>query len=310
MACRRGFPLLRKRYVTMSALSFDAERETKKIEEFISDFVRGRNVSGIVHGLSGGVDSAVVALLVQRALGTDRQFVLLLPERDSSESGVTDAKAMCERFGIEYKLLNITQPLEHLGTYSSAPSKLAKFGGGMRFAVKAFPFLSKKGYISNLKGSDSRQFREFIAFYRIKHRMRMVVIYHEAEKRGMAVASCANRTEFEVGFFVKYGDDSGDIAPIKHLYKTQVFALARYLGVPREIIEKKPSPDLFAQVADEEIMGVGYETVDSILALMAEGLGEDEIAERLSIKSSEVRFVSEMKIESEELRTPPASLLG
>ena len=135
------------------------------------------------------------------------------------------------------------------------------------------------------------------------------MIFHEAERLNMLAASCANRTEFEVGFFVKYGDDSGDIAPIKHLYKTQVFQLAEYLGVPDAIIDKKPSPDLFAGIADEEIMGIDYGTLDSILYCISSGDTLEDIVNKLNVSEKKVRFVFDAVEASEPLRSFPVSLL-
>jgi len=267
-------------------LKIDCRSEEKRIADFIADYVSRSGKDGLLHGLSGGIDSAVVALSALKALGKDNLLVLLLPERDSSKESVRDARELCEKFGIRYKLIDLEPALKELGCYETASSRIAP-----------------------IEGKGGRRFNEFVAFYRIKHRLRMITIYHEAEKLNMATASCANRTEFEVGFFVKYGDDSGDIAPIKHLYKTQVSQLAEHLGVTEAIIKKRPSPDLFAGMADEDIMGIDYETLDSILFLLGKGVGDEELIGRLGVDEKTVKFVREMMEVSEPLRSRPASLL-
>jgi len=291
-------------------LEIDCESEAKRIEDFISEVVRNSGKDGLVLGLSGGLDSSVVAVLAMNALGNENVLALLMPERDSSNESVDDALLLCDRFGIKHELIDLEPALRELRCYDNMPSKLIRLRGGARYAVKAFPALAQKGYLSSLKGEGHREFREFIAFYRIKHRLRMVMIFHEAERLNMLATSCANRTEFEVGFFVKYGDDSGDIAPIKHLYKTQVFQLAEYLGIPEVIINKKPSPDLFAGIADEEIMGIDYRTLDSILSCISLGETLDAIVEKLNVSEKKVQFVFDAIEASEPLRSFPVSLPG
>ena len=171
------------------------------------------------------------------------------------------------------------------------------------------PGLARKGYIRNLSGGGGRRFREFVAFYRIKHRLRMIAVYREAEEKGLVAASCANRTEFEVGFFVRYGDDAGDIAPIKHLYKTQVIGLGREIGVPDRIIEKAPSPDLFSGMKDEEIMGMRYSEIDPILWCLAHGMRDAQIEERTGSSRSSIEYIRKITELSAHLREPPADLM-
>lgn len=142
----------------------------------------------------------------------------------------------------------------------------------------------------------------------MKHRLRMIVLYREAERRDLLVMSCANRTEFETGFFVRYGDDSGDIAPIKHLYKTQVFELGAYLGLPEKILEKAPSPDLFAGMKDEEIMGMRYSELDSILWCLDRGLTDEEAMDKTGSDRKAVEYVNEIRTRSRWFREPPSTL--
>lgn len=288
-------------------LEIDAAAESKRIMEFISRFVEERGASGVALGLSGGLDSAVVAALCVRAISKERVHALLLPERDSSPESVADAKALSEQLGIEHRVFDMTAALTELGCYERAASDVTKFGGGTRAAVRIFPGLARKGYLTHIKGGGGTQFRQFLAFHRIKHRLRMVTVYREAEERNLTVATCANRTEYETGFFVRYGDDSGDFAPIKHLYKTQVFMLGRYLGLPESILDKQPSPDLFSGMKDEEIMGISYEVLDTVLWGLASGLDGKGIEERFGIDRKTTGYVLEMRTLSERMREPPAT---
>jgi NAD+ synthase len=283
--------------------------EAERICSFIHEFVRKRGAAGVVLGLSGGLDSSVVAALCARALTPGRVYALLLPERDSSPESVEDARRHAKMLGIEHDVQDLTSALSELKCYESGASDLVRFRGGTRTAVKLFPNLARKGFIANLDGGGGKQFQEFLAFHRIKHRLRMVAVYREAERRNMVAASCANRTEFETGFFVRYGDDAGDIAPIKHLFKTQVFGIGRELGLPEEILKKKPSPDLFAGMKDEEVMGISYSELDGILYGLSKGMTDEAIVKDFDVHSKTIKYVKEIKKHSDRLRTPPVSLL-
>jgi NAD+ synthase len=290
-------------------LQIDCDKETGRIVSFIFDFVSRNFYDGVVLGLSGGIDSALAAALCAKALSPAKVKALVLPERDSSPESEDDAKLCAEQIGIEYRVENLSEALESLGCYRSAASALARLKGPAHAAFRLFPDASRKGYIASLRGSGSRQFREFVAFYRMKHRLRLVSLCREAEEGNLAVVSCANRTEFETGFFVRYGDDSGDLAPLKHLYKMQVFQMGEQLRLPERIVKKKPSPDLFAGVKDEEIMGISYEELDAILVLLASGLDDDAIVRRGHVDRESIQFAREIKALSQKLRDAPASLL-
>ncbi|MBC7325099.1 MAG: NAD(+) synthase, partial [Moorella sp. (in: Bacteria)] len=159
---------------------------------------------------------------------------------------------------------------------------------GMAGLGKAKPFLL------TMEGGQAEIIRQAIAFYRIKHRLRMVVLYRYAEENGLLVAGCLNRTEYLTGFFVRYGDSAADLAPILPLYKTQVRRLAEYLGVPKTIIEKPPTPDLIPGITDEIALGVSYATLDLILAGLEEGLAPDALAEKLSVPPETVSHVERL----------------
>jgi len=290
-------------------IKIDPVQETDKIASFISSFVEERGANGVALGLSGGLDSSVVAALCAKALSPDQVSALILPERDSSPESVEDARFHAEKLGIRYRILDLTPSLRELGCYIGDVSELVKLGGGARAAVRFFPGLARKGYLTNLAGSGGKKVQEFLAFHRIKHRLRMVSIYREAEEHNLAVASCANRTEFEIGFFVRYGDDAGDFAPVKHLYKSQVFILGAFLEVPEKILQKKPSPDLFAGMKDEEIMGISYGELDSILWCLSHGLNDEEIEQTVQTKKKSISYVREIISQSGRLREAPASLL-
>lgn len=292
----------------ISELTIDPEPVAGRIERFISEAFSERRASGIVLGLSGGLDSSVVAALSVRSLGSDRVLALIMPERDSSEESAEDARLHAEQLGIERIVEDLTGALRDIGCYDSGASDLVRLRKGVRIAINLLPGAARKGFLTNLDGTGGQQFQRFLAFYRMKHRLRMIVLYREADKRNMLVMSCANRTELETGLFVRYGDDSGDMAPIKHLYKTQVFELGRYIGLPAKILEKPPSPDLFSGMKDEEILGIGYSELDSILWCLSRGLTDEEVMDKTGSNRKAIEFVKEIRIRSKWLREPPSSL--
>jgi len=290
-------------------LDIDCERESSRIAALVSDSVARRHADGVVVGLSGGIDSALVAAISAQALGPSHVHALALPERDSSPESATDARDLAKALGIDFRVEEITAALAALGCYSSAVSQVGKAQGLVRAAIRLLPAVSRKSFLAHLGGEGGERFHEFIAFYCMKHRVRLVALCREAEAKNLLVTSCVNRSESETGFFVRYGDDSGDVAPIAHLFKTQVFRLGEWLGLPEIILKKRPTPDLFGAVADEEIMGISYGDLDTILALIDAKLGDEAIACRTKLKPEAIEFVREVKAASQTFRDPPAALL-
>ncbi|MBI9106687.1 MAG: NAD(+) synthase [Spirochaetales bacterium] len=235
----------------------------------IVDFIRAKTeqygFKGAIIGISGGIDSAVVGKLLVDALGRERVFGLLLPERDSSKTTVADSKLVCSYLGIDYALKSITPLVRKLGVYRmKPPARLFPRKIQENYARSVWE-KNEDPYINDLKTSGGDAYRKNLAYYRTKHRFRMIRMYFEAEKRRYAVIGTTNLTEHLTGFYIKWGDDSSDIEPIMHLYKTEVFKLAEELGIPGKIINKKPSPDVAPGITDEYALGMSYENLDRIL---------------------------------------------
>lgn len=237
----------------------------EKIKKFIKTNIEKYMFNGAIIGISGGLDSAVVGKLLVDSIGRDKVYGLILPERDSSPQTVDDAKLVCDYLGIEYKIINITGILRKLGVYSLKPPAFP-FPKSVQ-SIYSRNIWKKEGnpFIQDLTTQGNEKFLEALAYYRTKPRIRSTVLYFEAEKRNYAVIGCTNKTEYTIGFYTKWGDEACDIEPIRHLYKTEVFELAKKLNIPQKIIDKKPSPDIAPGITDEFALGIDYAELDRIL---------------------------------------------
>ena len=288
---------------TKDVLAIDAE----KVADQITDFIRGQVKNnfrrrGIVIGLSGGIDSAVAAALSVRALGRERVHSLLLPERDSNpvsrEYGMLAAKSL----GITCEEVDITPVLECYGVYAKRDAIVRHYfpdvASGYKFRITLPQDLLDRDrlnvYHLEVLGADGTvrtarlshdDFLGMVAANDIKQRTRMTQLYHEAERRYFIVCGTTNLPEALQGFYVKYGDGGVDIEPLQPLYKNQVFQLARCLGVPKEIIDRTPSPDTYSYVvSDQEFyFCLPYEIVDLVLYAMEHKVPKEQVAAALGL---------------------------
>ena len=288
-----------------NTLKINSKKVCDKIEFFIKEKVKELNRQGIVIGLSGGIDSAVVAYLSVRAVGKENVLALLMPERDSSPDSIKDAKLVAKNLGIETKVIDLKKPLASLGVYNTITAKFLKKGFVVRGLYKGFEKISGNPFYKGLEGTENKYLAQGNAFYRIKHRLRMITLYYYSEQKNYLVAGCCNKTEFLTGFFVKYGDSAADIMPIKQLYKTQVRQIADYLKVPEKIIKKAPSPDLIPGIVDEFALGIDYERLDIILYGLENKMSFKEIAKQLNVTEKKVKYFNEIIKKSKHMRELP-----
>jgi NAD+ synthase len=255
------------------------EQAIGEIVDFLRQAIARYGFQGVALGVSGGLDSAVAGKLAVEALGPQAVFGLLLPERDSARDTVRDSRLVCRYLGIRYRLRPITGLLRRTGIYRWVPpAGLFPRRVRERYTLRRFRQDTREdGYLQDLLSQGDERFLQGLAYYRIKHRVRTALLYLEAERRGYAVLGTTNRTEWATGFCVKWGDDARDLEPLLHLYKTEVFHLARELGVPAPILRKAPSPDVVPGITDELALGIPYADLDRILGKI--DAGEDLGAE-------------------------------
>lgn len=295
--------------LTPEQLQIDAERVSQELEGFVRTSVGNFKREGVIVGLSGGLDSSVVVALSVAALGQDKVMGLIMPERDSSRQSERDARRLAEGLGIRVERVELTPILEEMGIYRHIPRRFfanRKIAGpAIKASYKLYTMLTgERPLLSGLEGTNSGLIRRANAYYRMKHRLRMVILYSYAEHENLLVMGTANKTEFLTGFFVKYGDSAADIMPLQSLYKTQVKQLARFLNIPKKIINKAPSPDLIPGITDEFALGITYEKLDLILLGLERNMETKEIT-KIGIKPKTIEYVKELIRRSEHMRSSP-----
>ena len=284
-----------------------AESEAHRIEQFLRQTLNDEKKNGFVIGVSGGLDSAVVLKLLVRAVGKENVLGLILPERDTEKKSTTLARSLLEQEKVPYKIISMTPLLRHLGVYKDMPLFLLPTRGLKESIVRRFyndytKKLNKPVFFAQWEEPPTQlpYFYEGIAYYRIKHRVRMATLYYYAEKNNYLLVGCTNLSERLIGFYVKYGDDVCDVAPIAHLYKTEVRQLSEYLSVPEDIRNRPPSPDLIPGITDEYSLGVNYETLDQILAGLEEGKTAEDLkqlfpADIVELVINQVKFTQKLE---------------
>ena len=294
-------------------LNIDTEASKKIIIEFIRNYKIEHRRSGAVVGFSGGIDSALVLKFCVEALGNKNVLAVMLPERDSSPVNIKDAIRFAKVLGVKYIVKKLTPILSLAGIYRLyPPSFIFSRRFIERYILKKRESLSKKTgkdlFIANMEGGEDKELCKGIAYYRIKHRIRATILFYYSELNNYLLAGCANKSEWLTGFFVKYGDSIADIMPIIDLYKTQVFKMAEYLGVPDYILNKAPSPDLVPGLDDEDALGITYKKLDLVLEGLEQGYSKEKIMEISGTCDNDIERVLEMINKSEVLRTNPIFL--
>ncbi|MGC8576094.1 MAG: NAD(+) synthase [Caldisericum sp.] len=276
--------------------------------KFIMKQVEKLNANGVIFGLSGGIDSSLVAFLLRRALPNDKILALFMGERDTHPQSLKHARIVSDALHIELKEINITGILKAIGVYSLEPPPLfipRKFQE--RYTINKYlqnQDEKETTFLKSLKGGAGNiEIMKGNAYLHTKHRIRAVLLYFYGEQMNYIVAGCCNKTEKLTGYFVKYGDSASDFDPIADLYKTQVRELSEFLGVPKEIIEKPPSPDLAPGLTDEFALQMPYEKIDMILYALEHNL-ESELKNE-NITEKEIEYIKTLRELSSHMRELP-----
>ncbi|HEY9607002.1 MAG TPA: NAD(+) synthase [Allocoleopsis sp.] len=293
------------------ALDLDVAKETDRIVETLRESVHQTlHRQGAVLGISGGIDSSVVLALCAKAFGPERVTALLLPEGESSPDSATLAQLVADHYGVATLTEDISGALEGFGCYRRRNEAIARlfpeFGSGWKAKI-ALPgnLLEKETLnifsltVTNPEGEEftkrlpPREYYQIVAASNFKQRSRMAMLYYHAELRNYAVIGTPNKNEHLLGFFVKHGDGGIDVSPIGHLFKTQVYQLARHLGVPEEIQKRTPTSDTYPGGSSQEefFFRLPFDILDTIWFGYEQGVPNEEIAQALELSVEQVERV-------------------
>jgi len=242
----------------------DYSKITESIEDFLLEKIEKTNSKGVILGLSGGIDSAVLAYICKRKL-KEKTLAIIMPDTEiTPKSETEDALKMISLTGIDYKLVDINPIVKEYSMYLEPDEK-------------------SKG---NLRA-----------------RVRTNILYYYANLKNYLVLGSSDKSEYNIGYFTKHGDGASDITPIISLYKLQVREIAKYLQVPENVISKKSSPHLWKDHEAENELGITYEEIDLILyCLLEKNLSLEEIEKITLIEKSKIEKIKELNINSEHKR--------
>jgi NAD+ synthase len=287
-------------------LPAEAERIASAIRSQVLGTLRRR---GAVVGMSGGIDSSVVAALCARALGPKRVLGLLMPERASSDDALRLGRSLADQLGIDRVVEDLAPALERLGCYARQTEAIRavvpEFEEGWRFKLTLPSLLERDRLnithltVADPQGRERRvrmtagAYLQLVAATNFKQRTRKMLEYYHADRLQYAVAGTPNLLEYDQGFFVKQGDGAADFKPIAHLYKTQVFALAEHLGIPEEIRQRPPTTDTFtlSQSQEEFFFALDYRGMDLCLWAYDHATPPTEVASALGFTVEQVERI-------------------
>jgi NAD+ synthase len=307
-------------------LDLDLNAETTRIAAGLKAYLRDMKRKGLVVGLSGGIDSSACAALAVKALGAARVFGVFMPEADSDPASLELGRELAAHLGIRSVVEDIAPALAGLRCYERRDAAVASvvpgFGPGWKFKI-VLPGADYEGlnfYSVVARSPDGRDVRErltldayltILAATNYKQRIRTAVEYHWADRLQYAVIGTPNRLEYDQGFFVKQGDGAADIKPIVHLYKRQVYDIARHLGVPERIVSRRPTTDTYslAQSQDEFYFNLPFEQLDLCLYGFEHGVSVDEVARATGLRTEEIerawRDIESKRRATRYLHAPP-----
>jgi len=284
----------------------EVDRVANRMREILAKQFKRR---GFVVAISGGIDSSVTAALCVKAVGKERVFALQMPERHSSEDTLGLSTLVADCFGIAREHINITSILEAVGFYekydTAVRSVIPEYGKGWKSKIVLPNVIESKtlSFFSIVAQSPHGEiikqrlpitpYLEIVAASNFKQRIRKMLEYYHADRLNYAVTGTPNRLEYDQGFFVKLGDGAADIKPIAHLYKTQVYQLAEFLGVPEEIRKRPPTTDTYSlpQGQDEFYFSLPYDKMDLCLYAKNNNIPADVVGKEIGLSAEQVQRV-------------------
>lgn len=291
-------------------LELDEQAEIDRIVTQLRQITRTLHKRGLVVAISGGVDSSVCAALAVKAVGAARVCTLILPEHDSSGDSARRAQLLAQQFGLSPITVHIGAVLEKLGCYEARDEAmrgvLPQYGldwkskiairTAMQGRVSHFHLIaqSPQGEMHDVRLPLS-EYLQIVAATNFKQRTRKMIEYYHADRLNYAVIGTPNRLEYDQGFFVKGGDGAADIKPIAHLFKTQVYALAKALDLPVDITSARPTTDTYslAQGQDEFYFALPYEQMDLALWAHNHGVAPSDLAPVIGLTTEQARMIYE-----------------
>lgn len=283
----------------------EAYRISGKLRE---DVLRVLKRKGAVIGISGGIDSSVTLAIAVKAIGADKVLGIMLPEKDSSPESKDMAQRLAGKFNIQVIEENITGALDGFGCYTRRDEAvIAVFPEYNSFDYKMKIGINQSGLnqflppvfsltIIDQEGKEKskilplKEYLQIVAASNFKQRCRMSMLYYHAERLHYAMIGTPNKHEVEQGFFVKHGDGGADIMPIAHLYKSQVYQLAEYFGIPQEIINRTPTSDTYSaeQTQEEFFFQMPHLEMDLIWYGMENEISPEEVGKVLGKTTNDI----------------------
>jgi NAD+ synthase len=295
------------------ALEIDAPKVAARIATEIQESIFGQlKRKGAVLGLSGGIDSSVAAALCVQALGSERVLGLLMPEADSSQDSVRLGRVIAEFLQIRIVLEDISPILKAAGCYQRRDEAIRKvipeYDEGYKSKIVLPNLLDGSAYslysvvarsaagVETHARLTASAYLAIVAATNFKQRTRKMIEYYYADSLNYAVVGTPNRLEYDQGFFVKNGDGAADLKPIAHLYKTQVYQLAKYLEIPQEIQERQPTTDTYSllQSQEEFYFAIPYDKMDLCLYGRNHGIPAAEVANAAALTVEQAERVYEL----------------
>ena len=292
-----------------NVLDMDYAKEADRICEFMRDGLRKRlKRRGFVVAVSGGIDSTVSSALAVRALGKEKVYCLRLPEKESSQETGDRSTKLIDHMGVAFETHNIAATLDAIGCYSQRDSAIKNIfpdysdGWKNKIVLRGGLEGQYNHYVLVVQNTEGEllekrlpinEYLKIVASTNYKQRIRKTIEYFHADRLNYAVVGTPNRLEYDQGFFVKNGDGAADIKPIAHLYKTQVYGMAKHLGLPDDVCDAIPTTDTYSlsQGQDEFYFALPYQQMDVALWAKNNNISVSELATYLDVTEKQAQYV-------------------